>query len=69
MTNHQQIYNLVKETKTMSAKFCKFGWLIQLCPTQMAYWGKKYVTILTRAAYWMTYLWATHWMTSLISEN
>ena len=29
--------------------------LNQLCPTQMAYWAKKYVTILTRTAHWMTY--------------
>ena len=26
----------------------------QLCPTQMACWAKNYVTILTRAAQWMT---------------
>jgi len=25
--------------------------LVQLCPTQMAYWAKNYVTILTRAAH------------------
>ena len=29
--------------------------LDQLCPTQMAYWVKNYITILTRAAHWMTY--------------
>ena len=29
--------------------------LNQLCPTQMAYWDKNYVTILTRAAHWMAY--------------
>jgi len=27
----------------------------QLCPTQMAYWAKYCVTILTRAAHWRTY--------------
>jgi len=27
----------------------------QVCPTQMGYWAKKYVTILTRAAQWMAY--------------
>ena len=30
-------------------------WLGQLCPTKIAYWAKNYVTILTRAAHWMTY--------------
>jgi len=25
----------------------------QLCPTQMAYWAKNYVTVLARAAHWM----------------
>jgi len=29
--------------------------LEQLYPTQMAYWAKKYVTMLTRPAHWMTY--------------
>jgi len=29
--------------------------LNQLCPTQMAYWAKNYVIILTRTAHWMTY--------------
>ena len=29
--------------------------LNQLCPIQMAYWAKKYVTILTRAAHRMTH--------------
>jgi len=29
--------------------------IAQLCPTQMAYWAKNYITILTRAAHWMTY--------------
>jgi len=29
--------------------------LVWLCPTQTAYWVKHYVTILTRAAHWMTY--------------
>jgi len=27
--------------------------LNQLCPTQMAYWAKNYVTIFTRAEHWM----------------
>jgi len=27
--------------------------LSQLCPTQMAYWAKNYVTISARAANWM----------------
>ena len=30
-------------------------WLEQLYPTQMAYWDKDYVSILTRAAHWMAY--------------
>ena len=30
-------------------------WLEQLCPTQMAYGVKYYVTILTRTAHWMSY--------------
>jgi len=29
---------------------------MQLCPTQMAYWAKNYVTILTTAAHWITYI-------------
>jgi len=29
--------------------------LNQLCPTQMAYWAKNHVAILTRAAHLMTY--------------
>jgi len=29
--------------------------LDQLCPTQMAYWAKNYVIVLTRATHWMTY--------------
>ena len=29
-------------------------YLHQLCPTQMAYWAKNYVTILTRSAHWIT---------------
>ena len=33
----------------------KLQGLDQLCPTQMAYWAKKYVTILTRAAHSVTY--------------
>jgi len=36
--------------------------LNQLCPTQMAYWAKKYVTILTRAAHWIILLRAAHEM-------
>jgi len=31
---------------------CGLG-LDQLCPTQMAYWAKKYVTISTRAEHWI----------------
>jgi len=31
-------------------------YLEQLCPTQMTYWAKINVTILTRAAHWMAYL-------------
>jgi len=27
--------------------------LCQLCPTQMAYWGKNDVAISTRAAHWI----------------
>jgi len=27
--------------------------LDQLCPTQMSYWAKTYVTIWTRTAHWM----------------
>ena len=27
-----------------------------LCPSQMAYWAKSYVTIFTRAAHWITYI-------------
>jgi len=27
--------------------------LDQLCPAQMAYWAKNYVTALARAAHWM----------------
>jgi len=27
--------------------------LDQLCPSQMAYWAKNYVTIFTRATHWM----------------
>jgi len=35
---------------------CSSGkWLDQLCPTQMAYWAKIYVTILTMAAHWRAY--------------
>jgi len=34
---------------------CACVCLDQLCPTQMAYWAKKYVTILTSAAHWMVY--------------
>jgi len=30
-----------------------FMCLAQLCPTQMAYWAKNYVTVLARAAHWM----------------
>jgi len=39
--------------------------LEQLCPTQMTYWAKKYVTILTRAAHWKTYYRGPHieWLT------
>jgi len=33
--------------------FVKCFGLDQLCPTQMVYWAKNYVTILTRAAHWM----------------
>jgi len=29
--------------------------LDQLCPTQMAYWAKNYVTVFIRAAHWITY--------------
>jgi len=29
--------------------------LDQLCPTQMAYWAKNHVAILTRTAHLMTY--------------
>jgi len=29
--------------------------LLQLCPTEMTYWVKNYVIILTGAAHWMTY--------------
>jgi len=34
--------------------------LKQLCPTQTAYWDKKYVTILTRATHRMTYCCGPH---------
>ena len=42
------------------------GALDQLCPTEIAYWAKNYVTILTRAARWMTYFYLklTHWKRS-----
>ena len=39
---------------TQSYRFVIIG-LVQLCPTHVAYWAKNYVTILTRAAHWMTY--------------
>jgi len=29
--------------------------LVQLCPTQMAYWAKNHVAILTRVAHLITY--------------
>jgi len=29
-------------------------YLAQPCPTQMAYWAKNNLSILTRAAHWMT---------------
>ena len=32
-------------------------------PTEIAYWAKNDVTILIRAAHWMTLMRATHWMT------
>ena len=31
--------------------------LDQLCPTEIGYWAKNYVTVLTRTAHWMTYYW------------
>jgi len=34
--------------------------LNQLYPTQIAYWAKYYVTILMRAAQWVTYQWGLH---------
>ena len=42
----------------------------QICPTQMAYWAKNYVTILTRAANWKTY-WGPHieWLTLIRKAN
>jgi len=45
----------------------------QLCPTQMAYWAKKYVTNLTRAAQWMACYWGPRfdwidWLTLILAN-
>jgi len=40
--------------------YCIIKWIVQLCPTQTAYWAKKFVTMLTRAAHWITYYWGPH---------
>jgi len=37
------------------ASIAHYNGLGQLCPTQMAYWAKVYVTIFIRAAHWTTY--------------
>jgi len=34
--------------------------LNQLCPTQMAYWTRNYVTVFSRVAHWMTYYWGLY---------
>jgi len=49
--------------------FLRLHCLDQLCPTQLAYWAKSYVTALTRAADWMTYLWEPHieWLTLILA--
>ena len=47
-----------------------FMCLAQLCPTQMAYWAKNYVTVLARAAHWMTYYWGPHieWLILILAS-
>jgi len=35
-------------------RWLNFDGLEQPCPTQIAYWAKTYITILTRAAHWIT---------------
>ena len=44
--------------------------LSQLCPTQTAYWAKYYVTVLARAAHFMTYYWGPHieWLTLILAN-
>jgi len=37
--------------------FCIPAWdlcVYQLCPTEIAYWAKKYVAVFTKAAHWTT---------------
>jgi len=52
--NNSKCYRNLRRMKILVSKH-----LMQLCPTQMAYWAKNYVTILTntsnRAAHWMAY--------------
>ena len=49
--------NLRLLLKIVESELCERSvCLNQLCLTQMACWAKNYVTILTRAARWMTYL-------------
>jgi len=47
-----EIFNMIYLLRVPKNYFV-FG-LDQLCPTQMAYWAKNYVIVLTRAAHWMT---------------
>ena len=47
VTEQLKIYLDNNKSSTMS--------LLQLCPTQTAYWAKSYVTISTRATQWMAY--------------
>ena len=51
----EKVWHCSKEVGAVGMTPSNAQWipLNQLCPTQMAYWAKNYVTILTRAAHLM----------------
>jgi len=63
MAEIQHFFHILnKKSAILGKRFCisnTFIRLRQLCPTQMAYWAKHYVIILTRAVHWITY-WGPH---------
>jgi len=48
---------------------CNANWEVATCPTEIVYWSKNYITILTKATHWMTSMRAAHLRVTVILAN